>query len=146
MEEPVLRTRRFGFLPRTPLKYFKLTLWVILHWLIVIGNFAAFFILAYQGFHPDQRRRHLDPHPAPGRGRRSPLGPDDGDQRQRSFPLLQVRHPGDDRQRRRVYREYLFDVGCSRRRLFSALCRGQGRSDPPNYGCRQPVHRTRSAH
>ena len=54
MEEPVLRTRQFGFLPRTPLKYFKLTLWVLLHWLVVIGNFSAFFILAYQGFHPSQ--------------------------------------------------------------------------------------------
>lgn len=46
--------RLFKFLPREPLKHFKLTLWVIIHWGVVIGNFLAFFILAYQGFHPSQ--------------------------------------------------------------------------------------------
>ena len=44
----------FKFLPRSPLKHIKLTLWVLLHWFVVIGNFLAFFILAYQGFHPNQ--------------------------------------------------------------------------------------------
>jgi len=52
MEKKV--NRPLGFLPRSPLKYFKLTLWVVLHWFVVLGNFFAFFILAYQGFHPDQ--------------------------------------------------------------------------------------------
>ena len=44
----------FKFLPREPLKHIKLTLWVLIHWGVVIGNFLAFFILAYQGFHPNQ--------------------------------------------------------------------------------------------
>jgi hypothetical protein len=47
-------TRPIGFLPRKPIKHLKLTLWVLLHWIIVLGNFAAFFILAYQGLHPEQ--------------------------------------------------------------------------------------------
>lgn len=42
------------FLPRKPLKHIKLTLWVLLHWLVVIGNFTAFFILVFQGLHPEQ--------------------------------------------------------------------------------------------
>ena len=42
------------FLPRHPIKHFKLTLWVLLHWAVVLGNFSAFFILTYQGFHPAQ--------------------------------------------------------------------------------------------
>ena len=46
--------RPVGFLPRKPIKHLKLTLWVLLHWIIVLGNLAAFFILTYQGFHPDQ--------------------------------------------------------------------------------------------
>tara|TARA_R110002110_G_scaffold173038_1_gene376009 strand:- start:125 stop:499 length:375 start_codon:yes stop_codon:yes gene_type:complete len=54
MEEPILETKPFGFLPRNPIKYFKLTLWVLLHWLVVLGNFSAFFILIYNGLHPDQ--------------------------------------------------------------------------------------------
>ena len=44
----------FKFLPRAPLKHFKLTLWVLIHWVVVIGNFSAFFILTYQGLHPGQ--------------------------------------------------------------------------------------------
>ena len=52
MEEQ--ENRPVGFLPFRPIKYFKLTLWVALHWFVVLGNFFAFFILAYQGFHPDQ--------------------------------------------------------------------------------------------
>ena len=44
----------FKFLPRQPIKHFKLTLWVLLHWGVVLGNFSAFFILTYQGFHPAQ--------------------------------------------------------------------------------------------
>jgi hypothetical protein len=54
MEEPVLRDRAIKFLPRHPLKYIRLTIWVILHWFVVLGNFAAFFILIYNGFHPSQ--------------------------------------------------------------------------------------------
>ena len=46
--------RLFKFLPREPIKHFKLTLWVLLHWGVVVGNFLAFFILAYHGFHPEQ--------------------------------------------------------------------------------------------
>ena len=46
--------RSIRFLPRHPIKHLKLTMWVLLHWVIVFGNFAAFFILLYHGFHPDQ--------------------------------------------------------------------------------------------
>ena len=48
--------RFFKFLPRDPisLNHIKLTLWVLIHWGVVLGNFSAFFILAYHGFHPDQ--------------------------------------------------------------------------------------------
>ena len=46
--------RLFKFLPRSPIKHIKLTLWVILHWCVVVGNFSAFFILAYRGLHPEQ--------------------------------------------------------------------------------------------
>ena len=48
--------RRFKFLPRDPISisHIKLTLWVLVHWGIVLGNLSAFFILAYQGFHPSQ--------------------------------------------------------------------------------------------
>ncbi|MAF24457.1 hypothetical protein CL634_02625 [bacterium] len=48
------RKRFFKFLPRKPIHHFKLTLWVLLHWAVVVGNFLAFFILIYHGFHPSQ--------------------------------------------------------------------------------------------
>ena len=48
------KRRPIGFLPRNPIKHFKLTAWVLVHWVIVLGNLGAFFILFYHGFHPDQ--------------------------------------------------------------------------------------------
>lgn len=46
--------KTFKFLPRQPLLHIKLTLWVLLHWCVVIGNFLAFFILIAQGLNPEQ--------------------------------------------------------------------------------------------
>jgi len=46
------KNRRFGFLPETD--SLKLMLVVVLHWLVVFGNFGAFFILVYNGFSPSQ--------------------------------------------------------------------------------------------
>ena len=40
------------FLPTHPLRHIKLLIVVLLHWAVVIGNFCAFFILAFQGFTP----------------------------------------------------------------------------------------------
>ena len=34
------------------MKHLKLLIVVLLHWAVVIGNFCAFFILAFQGFTP----------------------------------------------------------------------------------------------
>ena len=44
--------KTFKFLPSEPLKNIKLLLVVLLHHAVVIGNFSAFFILAFQGFTP----------------------------------------------------------------------------------------------
>jgi hypothetical protein len=46
------KERRVGFLPETD--SLKLMLIVIAHWVIVFANFAAFFILAYEGLTPSQ--------------------------------------------------------------------------------------------
>lgn len=46
------KRRRIGFLPET--NSLKLMLVVIAHWVIVFANFAAFFVLAYQGLTPSQ--------------------------------------------------------------------------------------------
>ena len=50
--QPSDEHRRFKFLPTKPFKHFKLLLVVVLHWFVVIGNFSAFFILAFQGLTP----------------------------------------------------------------------------------------------
>ncbi len=42
----------FKFLPSEPLKNLKLLIVVLLHHAVVLGNFSAFFILAFQGFTP----------------------------------------------------------------------------------------------
>ena len=44
--------KTFKFLPSEPFKNIKLLLVVLLHHAVVIGNFSAFFILAFQGFTP----------------------------------------------------------------------------------------------
>ena len=44
--------KTFKFLPSEPLKNLKLLVVVLLHHAVVIGNFSAFFILAFQGFTP----------------------------------------------------------------------------------------------
>ena len=44
--------KTFKFLPSEPLKNIKLLVVVLLHHAVVIGNFSAFFILAFQGFTP----------------------------------------------------------------------------------------------
>tara|TARA_A100001037_G_scaffold300061_1_gene326861 strand:- start:7242 stop:7655 length:414 start_codon:yes stop_codon:yes gene_type:complete len=44
--------KTFKFLPSEPFKNLKLLLVVLLHHAVVIGNFSAFFILAFQGFTP----------------------------------------------------------------------------------------------
>ena len=44
--------KTFKFLPSDPLKNIKLLLVVLFHHAVVIGNFSAFFILAFQGFTP----------------------------------------------------------------------------------------------
>jgi hypothetical protein len=46
------RNRKIGFLPET--NSVKLIIVVLTHWAIVFGNFAAFFILAYNGLSPAQ--------------------------------------------------------------------------------------------
>jgi len=50
--EPSDEKRFLKFLPTNPLKHLKLLIVVLLHWAVVIGNFCAFFILAFQGFTP----------------------------------------------------------------------------------------------
>ena len=49
---PSNQDRFLKFLPTKPFKHLKLLIVVILHWLVVIGNLSAFFILAFQGFTP----------------------------------------------------------------------------------------------
>tara|TARA_B100000676_G_C18055803_1_gene834334 strand:+ start:665 stop:1090 length:426 start_codon:yes stop_codon:yes gene_type:complete len=44
--------KTFKFLPSEPFKNLKLLVVVLLHHAVVIGNFSAFFILAFQGFTP----------------------------------------------------------------------------------------------
>lgn len=44
--------RCIKFLPTKPFKHLKLLIVVILHWLVVLGNFSAFFILMVQGLTP----------------------------------------------------------------------------------------------
>ena len=44
--------KTFKFLPTDPFKNLKLLLVVLIHHAVVIGNFSAFFILAFQGFTP----------------------------------------------------------------------------------------------
>jgi hypothetical protein len=44
--------KTFKFLPSEPLKNLKLLLVVLIHHAVVLGNFSAFFILAFQGFTP----------------------------------------------------------------------------------------------
>ena len=44
--------KTFKFLPSEPLKNLKLLLVVLLHHAVVLGNFSAFFIVAFQGFTP----------------------------------------------------------------------------------------------
>ena len=44
--------KTFKFLPSEPFKNLKLLLVVLLHHAVVLGNFSAFFILAFQGFTP----------------------------------------------------------------------------------------------
>ena len=51
--EPSDEKRFLKFLPTNPLKHIKLLIVVLLHWMVVIGNFCAFFILAYQGLTPN---------------------------------------------------------------------------------------------
>ena len=48
------KDRPVGFLPRKPITHLRLTIWVLVHWAVVLGNFSAFFILIYQGLHPEQ--------------------------------------------------------------------------------------------
>lgn len=50
--QPSDENRTLKFLPTKPFKHLKLLLVVVLHWAVVIGNFSAFFILAFQGFTP----------------------------------------------------------------------------------------------
>ena len=50
--EPSDEKRLIKFLPTNPLKHIKLLIVVLLHWAVVLGNFSAFFILAFQGFTP----------------------------------------------------------------------------------------------
>ena len=50
--QPSDENRTLKFLPTNPFKHVKLLIVVILHWAVVIGNFSAFFILAFQGFTP----------------------------------------------------------------------------------------------
>lgn len=49
---PSNQDRFLKFLPTKPFKHLKLLIVVILHWLVVLGNFSAFFILAFQGVTP----------------------------------------------------------------------------------------------
>ena len=44
--------KTFKFLPSEPLKNLKLLLVVLIHHAVVLGNFSAFFIVAFQGFTP----------------------------------------------------------------------------------------------
>ena len=44
--------KKIKFLPSEPFKNLKLLIVVLFHWAIVLGNFTAFFILAFQGFSP----------------------------------------------------------------------------------------------
>jgi hypothetical protein len=44
--------KTFKFLPSEPLKNLKLLLVVLFHHAVVLGNFSAFFIVAFQGFTP----------------------------------------------------------------------------------------------
>ena len=44
--------KTFKFLPADPFKNLKLLVVVLVHHVVVIGNFSAFFILAFQGFTP----------------------------------------------------------------------------------------------
>lgn len=46
------KSRGLGFLPETD--SLKLMIVVIIHWIIVFGNFSAFFILAFEGLTPSQ--------------------------------------------------------------------------------------------
>ena len=50
--EPSDEKRFLKFLPTNPLRHLKLLIVVLLHWAVVLGNFLAFFILAFQGFTP----------------------------------------------------------------------------------------------
>ena len=50
--EPSDEKRFLRFLPTNPLRHLKLLIVVLLHWAVVIGNFSAFFILAFQGLTP----------------------------------------------------------------------------------------------
>jgi hypothetical protein len=50
--EPSDEKRFLRFLPTNPLRHLKLLIVVLLHWVVVIGNFSAFFILAFQGLTP----------------------------------------------------------------------------------------------
>lgn len=50
--EPSDEKRLIKFLPTNPLKNIKLLIVVLLHWVVVLGNFSAFFILSFQGFTP----------------------------------------------------------------------------------------------
>ena len=44
--------KKIKFLPSEPLKNLKLLIVVLLHHVVALGNFSAFFILAFQGFTP----------------------------------------------------------------------------------------------
>ena len=50
--EPSDEKRFLRFLPTNPMRHLKLLVVVLLHWAVVIGNFSAFFILAFQGLTP----------------------------------------------------------------------------------------------
>lgn len=52
IKHPSDTERSFKFLPTKPFKHLKLLIVVLLHWIVVIGNFSAFFILAFQGLTP----------------------------------------------------------------------------------------------
>jgi len=50
---PSNQDRGIKFLPTKPFKHLKLLIVVLLHWLVVLGNFSAFFILMVQGLTPN---------------------------------------------------------------------------------------------
>ena len=50
--EPSDERRFLRFLPTNPLRHLKLLIVVLLHWVVVIGNFFCVFYISISGIHP----------------------------------------------------------------------------------------------